>query len=102
AIPVGQAMHKNSVDTGHVKTGLHGWHEFWSGFDDLAQPVARRSEAKAMKQLGTLGGGNHFIELCLSDDGQVWLMLHSGSRNIGKELAEHHIGIAQKLPHNQG
>ena len=36
--------------------------------------------------LGTLGGGNHFIEVCLSDDGQVWLMLHSGSRYVGNAL----------------
>ncbi|MEU5870194.1 RtcB family protein [Glycomyces sp. NPDC047369] len=100
AIPVGQAMHKSSVDVGHLKTGLHGWHEFWSGFDDLAQSPARRAEAKAAKQLGTLGGGNHFIEICLSDDGRVWLMLHSGSRYIGNVLAQHHIEKAKGLPHN--
>lgn len=52
--------------------------------------------------MGTLGGGNHYIELLLDSEGAVWLTLHSGSRNIGKELAEHHIGVAQKLPHNQG
>jgi tRNA-splicing ligase RtcB len=52
--------------------------------------------------MGTLGSGNHFTEVCIDGDGSVWLMLHSGSRNIGKELAEHHIGTAQKLPHNQG
>jgi tRNA-splicing ligase RtcB len=55
--------------------------------------------------MGTLGGGNHFIELCVeqggADDGRVWLMLHSGSRNIGKELAERHMATARKLPHNQ-
>jgi tRNA-splicing ligase RtcB (3'-phosphate/5'-hydroxy nucleic acid ligase) len=55
--------------------------------------------------MGTLGGGNHFIELCVeqggADDGRVWLMLHSGSRNIGKELAERHMAAARKLPHNQ-
>ena len=55
--------------------------------------------------MGTLGGGNHFIELCVEQDGQdagrVWLMLHSGSRNIGKELAERHMEAARKLPHNQ-
>jgi tRNA-splicing ligase RtcB len=54
--------------------------------------------------MGTLGGGNHFIEVCLEqggpDAGRVWLMLHSGSRNIGKELAERHIAAARKLPHN--
>ncbi len=57
-----------------------------------------------MNQMGTLGGGNHFIEVCLEqggvDAGRVWLMLHSGSRNIGKELAERHMAVARRLPHN--
>lgn len=100
AIPVGHAMHKSSVDVRSLKTGLHGWHEFWSDFGDLAGPVARRVEAKALKQLGTLGGGNHFIEVCLSDDDEVWLMLHSGSRYVGNALAQHHIERAKDLPHN--
>ena len=56
---------------------------------------------RARLQLGTLGGGNHFIELCLDTDENVWLMLHSGSRNIGKELAEIHIAKAKKLAHNR-
>ncbi len=51
---------------------------------------------KALHQLGTLGGGNHFIEVCLDrDDGLLWLLLHSGSRNIGKSVAEIHIGKAK-------
>src|SRR6266404_6317895 len=54
-------------------------------------------EEKAMKQLGTLGGGNHFIEVCLDTENFVWSMLHSGSRNIGKELAERHISTAKSL-----
>lgn len=55
-----------------------------------------------MQQLGTLGGGNHFIEVSLDEGGQVWLLLHSGSRHIGKALAEAHIAAARKLPHNRG
>lgn len=54
-----------------------------------------------MHQLGTLGGGNHFLELCLDTEDNVWLMLHSGSRNIGKELAEIHITKAKVLAHNR-
>ena len=50
-----------------------------------------------MLQLGTLGGGNHFIEVCLDTENFVWLMLHSGSRNIGKELADRHISTAKSL-----
>lgn len=55
---------------------------------------------KSLAQLGTLGGGNHFIELCLDTDGNVWMMLHSGSRNIGKTLAEVHMSKAKELSHN--
>ena len=52
--------------------------------------------AKAAHQLGTLGGGNHFLEVCVdADDGLVWLLLHSGSRNVGKSVAEIHIGRAR-------
>lgn len=57
---------------------------------------------RAALQLGTLGRGNHFIELCLDENDQVWLMLHSGSRNIGLQIAQYHIDRAKKLPHNQG
>ena len=48
-------------------------------------------------QLGTLGGGNHFIELCLDDHDHVWMFLHSGSRGVGNKIANRHIKIAQKL-----
>ncbi|MFD0786288.1 RtcB family protein, partial [Micromonospora azadirachtae] len=79
------------------------WDDFWRRFGDLDRRVAQL-EVRAQRQLGTLGGGNHFIEVCLerggADEGRVWLMLHSGSRNIGKELAERHIGVARRLPHN--
>ena len=49
------------------------------------------------KQLGSLGSGNHFIEIVLDEDGCVWAFLHSGSRGIGNRLATHHVGIAKKL-----
>jgi tRNA-splicing ligase RtcB len=51
---------------------------------------------KALQQLGSLGGGNHFIEVCVDqDDGLLWLLLHSGSRNVGKSVAEIHIDLAK-------
>jgi tRNA-splicing ligase RtcB (3'-phosphate/5'-hydroxy nucleic acid ligase) len=53
-----------------------------------------------MHQMGTLGGGNHFLEVCLDTDQRVWVMLHSGSRGIGNELAQHHIAVARTLAHN--
>ncbi|MGK3942476.1 RtcB family protein [Streptomyces caeruleatus] len=102
AIPVGRGMHDSPVDPGRfhgLATG--GWDDFWGRFDGVAEAVKFRHE-RAGKQMGTLGSGNHFVEVCTDTTGSVWLMLHSGSRNIGKELAEFHIGVAQKLPHNQG
>ncbi|MGW0824998.1 RtcB family protein [Streptomyces sp. NPDC002845] len=102
AIPVGRGMHDSPVDPGRLHGfGTAGWDDFWGRFDGVADAVKFRQE-RAEKQMGTLGSGNHMLELCLDESGSVWLMLHSGSRNIGKELAEHHIGVAQKLPHNQG
>ena len=52
---------------------------------------------KTFLQLGTLGGGNHFIEICSDEHNNAWIMLHSGSRNIGKTRAEYHIDIAKGL-----
>lgn len=49
------------------------------------------------KQLGSLGSGNHFIEITLDEEGYAWAFLHSGSRGVGNRLATHHIGIAKKL-----
>jgi tRNA-splicing ligase RtcB len=46
-------------------------------------------------QLGTLGSGNHFIEVTVDETGAVWLFLHSGSRGVGNRIASHHIGVAQ-------
>ncbi len=60
------------------------------------------TERKAMTQVGTLGGGNHFIELCAGDDDRVWVTLHSGSRGTGNQLAQLHITVAQSLAHNAG
>ncbi|MER6028516.1 RtcB family protein [Streptomyces sp. NPDC001851] len=102
AIPVGRGMHEDPVEPGDFHgLATAGWADFWGRFDGVAESVRFRFE-RASKQMGTLGSGNHFIEVCTDTTGAVWLMLHSGSRNIGKELAEHHIGVAQKLPHNQG
>ena len=48
-------------------------------------------------QLGTLGSGNHFIEVSLDETDAVWLFLHSGSRGVGNKIAQHHIKVAQRL-----
>jgi len=66
----------------------------------VSTPTERR---KAALQCGTLGGGNHFIEICVDqDDARVWVLLHSGSRNIGKVTAERHIDAAKKWTRRSG
>jgi tRNA-splicing ligase RtcB len=89
AIPVG------FNDNKEVEKPVFNW-QGWREFGDLHDGV-QHLEGKAMKQMGSLGGGNHFIEVCIDTDNQVWLMLHSGSRNIGNMLAQRHIETAKEL-----
>lgn len=102
AVPVGFYGHDEPVDTRGLLSA-----SFAAGAEKLRQDFfnlnadMRTRQDKVGKQLGTLGGGNHFIELCTDSNDGIWITLHSGSRNIGKELAEHHISIAKTLPHNQ-
>lgn len=66
--------------------------------NDLANDteVDLRHSPKWRLQLGSLGGGNHFIELCVDDAEDVWMFLHSGSRGVGNKIAQRHIKAAQK------
>ena len=100
AVPVGFAGHQHPVDPIRMPdVPLGGWDGFWTGFGSLDTRV-QDQERKARQQLGTLGGGNHFIELCVDDEDGVWVMLHSGSRGIGNLLAQAHMETAKSLPHN--
>ncbi len=97
-IPVGKRSHERPAWRS-APDELRGAVEALLGrVDELA---ARVPPGTISGQLGTLGGGNHFIEVCLDTGGAVWLMLHSGSRHVGARLAEHHIEIARRLRHNQ-
>src|SRR5262249_16144764 len=89
SVPVG--FEANRAVGADVET-WEGWGRF-GGLHPRAQGLKRR----AMQQLASLGGGNHFIEVCLDTQDDVWVMLHSGSRNIGKSLAEFHIDKAKGL-----
>jgi tRNA-splicing ligase RtcB len=99
-IPVGFEGHEALVWDELSQSLQKDGHALMDRFGDLTEKV-QSLETKAGKQVGTLGGGNHFIELCLDDENAVWLMLHSGSRNIGKSLAEVHIQKAKRLSHNK-
>jgi tRNA-splicing ligase RtcB (3'-phosphate/5'-hydroxy nucleic acid ligase) len=84
AIPIGFNHHKTAQN--------------WDGFHNAPQaPVIQRELKSAHYQLGTLGGGNHFIEIQKDENGKVWFMVHSGSRNFGLKIAKEYNDIAQKL-----
>lgn len=94
SIPVG---HESNSSISDSVNKWKGWHDFEKlsvvGQDKDHKEMIRR----AMSQLGSLGGGNHFIEVCLDTEDNVWVMLHSGSRNVGKVIAERHIDKAKDL-----
>ena len=89
AIPVGFNENKD------IEKSVTNWQR-WADFKELHRGV-QDLQGKAMRQMGSLGGGNHFIEVCIDTENQVWLMLHSGSRNIGNVLAQCHISTAKEL-----
>lgn len=89
AIPVGFEENKD------VEKAAANW-QGWGDYAQLHRGV-KGIERKARKQMGSLGGGNHFIELCIDTENAVWLMLHSGSRHVGNKLAQCHIETAKHL-----
>ena len=92
SVPVGFAQHKDdSLVAGPA------YNELFEEFRDVIPDAIKGLEMKAAAQLGTLGGGNHFIEITAELDGTVWIMLHSGSRNIGKMIAEIFIKKAKVM-----
>jgi tRNA-splicing ligase RtcB len=99
-VPVGQAFHDaaawSEASSGLAERGAR----LMARFQELDAGVQRLA-ARVSRQVGSLGGGNHFIEVCLDTEGSVWLMLHSGSRHIGAALAEIHMTRARKLFEHQ-
>jgi tRNA-splicing ligase RtcB len=72
--------------------------QVWTQFDNAPDlPIIQKELSSARNQLGTLGGGNHFIEIQRGDDGHIWVMLHSGSRNFGLKTATEYHKKAQAL-----
>ena len=83
-IPVGFNHHKENQE--------------WDGFINAPDTLVIQQElSSARRQLGTLGGGNHFLEIQMGSDGHVWLMVHSGSRNFGLKVAKYYHDIAKHL-----
>ena len=73
-------------------------------FDKLSmRPMLKRADEKKIgRQMGTLGGGNHFIEVCLDTENRVWIMLHSGSRGIGNQIGTIAIELAKEQAAQRG
>ena len=68
-----------------------------SCLDQVKNSVIRQQFQAALKQIGTLGGGNHFTEIQKGDDGHIWPMIHSGSRNVGLKVAQYYNQLACKM-----
>jgi tRNA-splicing ligase RtcB len=86
-VPLGFDRHKVRQDENRMPQDFN--------LDEMV--IVKRQYMAALKQIGTLGGGNHFIELQRCNDGFLWIMVHSGSRNFGLQVAEHYNKVAQKL-----
>ena len=98
AVPVGFETHGEQRDPEREKGAKAlqaGLRKIVAGNPKIAT-MQKDFQATWVKQLGTLGGGNHFIEMCLDEDQNVWVMLHSGSRGIGNAIGRHFIERARR------
>ncbi len=95
-IPVGFSHHEDMQESSYLSNLL----DCSSGFSaelDKHPELSEQCFPSAFRQLGTLGGGNHFIELQEDEQGRLCVMLHSGSRNVGKQVCDHFNKIARSL-----
>ena len=71
------------------------WASMVEGYESIIGKHKKLDRGQHVAQLGTLGGGNHFIEVCLDEAGSVWIMLHSGSRGVGNRIGSYFIALAK-------
>ena len=86
-IPLGMDHHKEAQDEKYLPVG----------YDIDSLEVVKRRSQSILHEVGTLGGGNHFIELQKDEEGNLWIMIHSGSRNLGKQVGDYYNKMAAKL-----
>ena len=86
-IPLGMEHHKEAQEEKYMP----------ANHDVDSMTIVKRQYVSATKQVGTLGGGNHFIELQSDDEGWLWIMIHSGSRNLGKQVCDYYSRVAMIL-----
>jgi tRNA-splicing ligase RtcB len=97
-IPLGMAV--NDEISG---TARQAWQPLASDYDKLAERFPQiETKRHARYQIGSLGGGNHFIEVCLDEEDRLWVMLHSGSRGVGNRIGQVFIEKARKEAERQG
>lgn len=100
AVPHGFAAGRNNRDVGAwgnpPKAVQVAWKSLDDGFQRLVEKTPRFKNTNNINHLGTLGSGNHFVEMCLDENDNVWVMLHSGSRGIGNRIGTHYIELAKK------
>lgn len=89
AVPVGFKKHKEQPNSQMPS--------YKFDTDYTTCPIVKENWKNATKSLGTLGGGNHFIEIQKGSDGFIWIMIHSGSRNLGLQVAKHYNNLAREL-----
>jgi len=78
------------------RTVDQAWLQLKEEFDAICEKNPKLRHTNNYKHLGTLGTGNHFIEVCLDEEGAVWFMLHSGSRGVGNAIGTHFIELAKQ------
>ena len=100
AVPHGRTDHGGKLDRGawsKIPTRAAAvWRKLEPEYAGLAAKHARIGKGSDVHQLGTLGGGNHFIEVCLDERDRVWFMLHSGSRGVGNRIGSYFIELAKQ------
>lgn len=100
AVPHGRSMNRNKRDTGSwgdpPPAIVEAWATLAQRFDRIVEKYPRLRNTNNLVHLGTLGTGNHFIELCLDQDQRVWVMLHSGSRGVGNAIGTFFIELAKQ------
>ena len=100
AVPHGSVPRHRGRDPGSWENPPVSVDQVWATladeFDLLCELHPRLANTNNRKHLGTLGRGNHFIEICLDEAGFVWFMLHSGSRGVGNAIGTHFIELAKK------
>lgn len=99
AVPHGRSLTRGKRDKGAWDTPPESVDAMWAsllpGFGRITEKYPRLKNTNNHKHLGTLGTGNHFIEVCLDEANRVWFMLHSGSRGVGNAIGSHFIELAQ-------